>query len=66
MLILEFSGGQSESDGMRVGMNWLTPTHLELTYKGQRTIDFQAVKCAGVDVSVRDLSSEAIKGDSSK
>jgi hypothetical protein len=58
MLILAFSGGHSESDGLKVGMNWLTPTHLELTYKGQRTIDFQAVKYAGVDISVRELSSE--------
>ncbi len=59
MLILAFSDGQSESDGVMVGMTWLTPTHLELTYKGQRTIDFQAVKYAGVDISVRELSNEA-------
>jgi hypothetical protein len=34
----------------------LTPKHLELTYKGRRMLDFQAVKCHGVDISVRDLS----------
>lgn len=60
MLILAFSDGHFEPDGMRVGMNWLTPTHLELTYKGQRTIDFRAVKCAGVDISVRELSNDTI------
>jgi hypothetical protein len=41
-------------------MNWLTPTHLELTYKGRRTLDFEAVKCHGVDISVRELSGDAI------
>lgn len=44
------------SDEISVEMKWLTPTHLELAYKGHRTLDFQAVKCAGVDISVRDLS----------
>ena len=59
MLILAFSGGQSEPDGIRLAMNWLTPTNLDLAYKGQRNIDFQAVKCAGVDISVRELTSKA-------
>jgi hypothetical protein len=45
-------------DEISVGMKWLTPTHLELTYKGHRTLNFQAVKCIGVDISVRDISSE--------
>jgi hypothetical protein len=38
-------------------MNWLTPSHLEVTYKQPAVIDFQAIKCGGVDISVRDLSS---------
>ena len=37
-------------------MNWLTPSHLEVTYKQPAEIDFQAIKCGGVDISVRDLS----------
>jgi hypothetical protein len=37
-------------------MNWLTPSHLEVTYKQPAVIDFQATKCAGIDISVRDLS----------
>jgi hypothetical protein len=37
-------------------MNWLTPSHLEVTYKQPAAIDFQAIKCGGVDISVRDLS----------
>lgn len=37
-------------------MNWLTPSHLEVTYKQPAVIDFEAIKCGGVDISVRDLS----------
>jgi hypothetical protein len=37
-------------------MNWPTPSHLEVTYKQPAVIDFQAIKCGGVDISVRDLS----------
>jgi hypothetical protein len=55
-IILAFHDGPDEPGGMNVGMNWLTPTHLELTYKGRRAFDFQAVRCDGVDISVRDLS----------
>jgi len=43
-----------------VEMKWITPTHLDLAYKGQRTLDFQAVKCAGIDISVRDVSGGTI------
>jgi len=58
LLILAFSDGPSGPDGMKVGLNWLSPDHLELTYKGRRPLDFQAVKCYGVDISVRDLAGE--------
>ena len=44
------------SDEISVEMKWLTPTHLELTYKGQRMLVLEAAKCLGVDISVRDLS----------
>jgi hypothetical protein len=44
-----------------VEMNWLTTSHLELTYKGGAKIDFQAVKCFGIDISVRAISSEATR-----
>lgn len=37
-------------------MNWLTPSHLEVIYKQPAVIDFQAIKCAGVEISVRDVS----------
>jgi hypothetical protein len=41
-------------------MTWLSPTHLEVTYKGNASLNFQAVKCTGIDTSVRDLSTETV------
>jgi hypothetical protein len=38
-------------------LNWLTPSHLEITYKQPASVDFQAIKCGGIDISIRDLSS---------
>ena len=55
-MILAFSDGPAGSEGMKVGMNWLTMKHLELTYKGACAFDFQAVKCDGIYISARDLS----------
>jgi hypothetical protein len=40
-------------------MNWLTSSRLEVTYKQPATIDFQAIKCGGVDISVQDVSKAA-------
>ena len=58
MEILCLGNESDTSDDAAVGMNWLAQSHLELTYKSNRQhIDFQAVKFAGVDISVRDLSS---------
>ncbi len=51
MLIFSFSGGPLDS--MQVEMSWLSPRHLEVRYGGQHTIDFEAVRYAGVDISVR-------------
>jgi hypothetical protein len=38
-------------------MNWTDATHLDVSYKEHPNLDFQAVKYAGIDISVRDLSS---------
>ena len=35
-----------------VDMTWITPSHLSITYEGHATIDFQAVKCAGVEITI--------------
>jgi hypothetical protein len=54
VLIFSFSEGSPEA--MQVKMDWLSPAHLDLTYEGHHTIDFQAVRYAGVDISVRDVA----------
>ena len=54
-LILAYSDGPTAQD-MGVEMRWLTPTHLELSYEGQRSLDFQAVKCNGIDITLREIS----------
>lgn len=55
--ILSLDNNSDSPNGTSVGMNWLTPTHLELTYEGNRqNIGFEAVKFAGVDISLQDLS----------
>lgn len=56
MLILNLADGSDAPSDTNVEMKWLTPTQLELTYTGNRSLGFQAVKWAGVDISVRDLS----------
>jgi hypothetical protein len=45
-----------DATGVDLKLNWLTPTHLEITYRQPASVDFQAIKCGGIDISVRDLS----------
>jgi hypothetical protein len=59
--ILEFANDSAYPAGITsVDMTWLTPSHLELGHKGHASLNFQAVKCAGIDISVRDLSTQAL------
>lgn len=59
-VVFSFNDGPNEPGGMNVGMHWLTPTHLELTYRGKPTIDFQAIKWGKVEISARpELNSPA-------
>jgi hypothetical protein len=44
---------QQETGEITLKMNWLTPTHLEVAYTKHPSLDFEAVKCAGIDVSTR-------------
>jgi hypothetical protein len=53
-------------------MEWVTPTHLNVTY-GERpragehvSLDFQVVKCAGIDISVQNLSGDTTNDKTSK
>lgn len=61
--ILELADATDDPVDTRVEMNWLTPTHLQLTVKGNQSVVFQAVKWDGVDISVRDLSKAAVEGE---
>lgn len=58
MLILTLADGSDVPVDTNVEMSWLTPTHLELTYKGNQTVGFEAIKWADVEISVRNLASE--------
>lgn len=61
MLVFAFSAGLPSE--MQVKMSWASPTHLDLVYKGRHTIDFEAIKYAGVDISVRCMSAERAGAD---
>lgn len=53
--ILQLSQNSTNVD---LKLSWLTPTHLEITYKQPASVDFQVIKCGGIDISVRDISKE--------
>ena len=38
-------------------MKWTTPTHLHVTYEGHPDIQFQAVRMAGIEITLENLSS---------
>jgi hypothetical protein len=40
-------------------MNWVTPSHLAVTYNGHASLDFQAIKFAYIDISVQNIPSES-------
>ena len=58
VLSLADAADVDETKNTRVEMNWITPTHLEMTVKGNQTVVFQAVKWFDIDISVRDISSK--------
>jgi hypothetical protein len=51
--ILELSQGATSVD---LTLRWLSSTHLEVTYRRPATINFQAIKSGGIDISVREVS----------
>ncbi len=63
--VLAFDDGLDVPEGDKsVGMDWKTPTQLELTYKGPRHISFQALRWHGVEIAVRDRSPAGPKNPS--
>jgi hypothetical protein len=57
VLILAFSQNQNAQTSLiDLKMKWVDGKHLEVSYKEHPNLDFQAIKYAGIDISVRDLS----------
>ncbi len=44
------------SRSMDLKLNWLTSKHLEVSYREPVAIEFQAIKAAGIDISLNDVS----------
>lgn len=55
ILLLDYQAAYPSEANVKI--IWLTPSHLEMTYNTHADIDFQAIKCAGIDISVRELPS---------
>jgi hypothetical protein len=47
----------NKGGSINLTMKWITPSHLEVTFSGHPDLYFQVVKYAGIEISVRDLSS---------
>lgn len=61
--ILSLDDQSDKTEEKEVGMTWLAPNRLELTFTGERqSIEFQAVKCDGIDISARDTSRTTSRG----
>jgi hypothetical protein len=43
-----------DKGGISLTIDWLTPSHLQITFNRHPDLYFQVVKYAGIDVSVRD------------
>lgn len=53
MEILQLS---QDAPSVDLKLNWSAPAHLEITYRQPASVDFQALKYGGVDISVKDVS----------
>jgi hypothetical protein len=55
--IMEFTTELTGSDAQAVGIEWLSPSTLEVTYrKDSQEIQFQAIKFGGIEIIARDIS----------
>jgi len=48
--ILDFDDDPEAPTDMQA--HWISPSHLQITYRGNPKINFQAIKAFGMDVSV--------------
>jgi hypothetical protein len=51
--VLEFDEGPDNVHDLK--MTWPSPNHLDITYRGNPPITFQAIKAFGKDVTVEQL-----------
>lgn len=55
--VVTFDDAPPGPDGMKVGLHWIGPRHLEITYRGKRTFTYVADHYHDVIITERDLSS---------
>jgi hypothetical protein len=58
VLALCHDAAASRAGTVHLGMKWLTPLHLDVTYDGHAHVDFVAPKYSGIEISVRAVSGE--------
>lgn len=51
--VLQFDEGPDSVHDLK--MNWPSPNHLDITYRGDPPITFQAIKAFGKDITVEQL-----------
>jgi hypothetical protein len=49
--VLELADATDDPVNTHVDMKWLTPTHLLLTFKGNQTVVFQAIRWFDIEIS---------------
>ena len=59
--VLSFSNNSAYPSGSGISMEWTTPKHLTVTNEGHATLNFQAIKCADIEISYQELSREKSK-----
>lgn len=64
--VLAFSDGPAGVDGMKVGLAWLGPRHLEITYSGKRHYDYVNDHFRDVIITERDLTAASVSLDTGK
>lgn len=62
-LVLRLADASDKPVDTQLEMKWLTPTHLELTFKGNQTAVFQATRWFDTEISFHDLSKTTDEGN---
>jgi hypothetical protein len=62
--VLSFSQNEhAQTSLIDLKMQWRDSTHLDVSYRDNPTLDFQAVRYAGIEISIRDLSSGSVSSN---